>query len=644
MKRKPNFTGYATKYGVLCSDGRTIVANAFEHQDGIKLPLVYRHGDKDNPKNVLGHVILEHEKNVGVKAHAYFNNSENGIHARISVEHEDLDSLSIRAVNLKQKGAQVIDGQLTEVSLVPHGANKEARIESVFIQHEDGIVEEMEHEAIIYMGLTLEHADEDSDDDSDHANEDEDGETIQDVYDTLNDKQKALVEALVNRAEEMAHEEGSGQMANVFDQTDKDKKTENVLTHEQVHNIIDYAVTKKVTLKDAILEHADPYGITNIEELFPEPKDVQDRPEWIKRDDTWVQPFLSAVHRSPFSRIRSRSADVTHQEARAKGYIKGNRKKDEYFSVAKRDTTPTTVYKKQKLDRDDIIDITSFDVVSYMKEEMRWMLSEELARAILFGDNREPDDEDKIDTTKIRPVAFDDEFYTAKVMVNANMATKTLMAKVLRSRKLLKGGSGKPNFYTTDDLIIDMLLLEDQLGRRYYETEAALAAALGVREIVDAEVLEDGYEDEDGNQLIGVLVNPRDITVGADRGGQVTMFDDFDLDFNQFKYLIETRISSALTKHRSAVALFTTDAVRILPDEPEMTGLNTVEVPTQTGVEYVRRVVGEPDEDISGSTVTITEANSPYTIVAQPADGYRFPMNVTTSWTFTWTDPEDETP
>lgn len=658
---KHNFSGWATKYGVLCTDGRTIQADAFKHQHSQRLPLLWRHDDK-TPENVLGHVILEHMDGQGVKVKAYFNPSQRGQHSRQMIEHKDIDSLSIKAVNLRQNGTHVIGGNLTEVSLVPHGANNEARIEQVYLQHDDGTIQELEHSAIIYSGVELELAHEDeaeADSDEDESTDDGEQRTVQQVYDSMNQEQKLVVDVLINAAskgtsDEAEHEdsdedsddnnnlnhEGEIVRKNVFEQGAGGAQQGSVLTHEQTENIFQAAMASKGMLSEVVLQHAQDYGITNIESLFPEPKNVQSRPEWIKRDDSWVAGVLSGVKHSPFTRIKSRSADVTHEEARARGYIKGNMKKTQFFKISGRTTEPTTIYKKQKLDRDDMLDVTDFDVVAWIKEEMRWFLQEELARAILFGDNRPVEDPanpgepnpDKIDETKIRPIATDEDFYTAKVMIGTGTAAKDLMKVILRSRKLLKGGSGKPTLYTEDDLIIDMLLMEDKLGRRYYETESALAAALGVSNIVDCDVLEDGYADEDGNVLRGVLVNINDYTLGADPGGNVQMFDDFDIDFNQHKWLIETRRSGALTKHRSAVSLWESAGTEAFPVAPTRDG-DAVTIPTATGVEYWSWT-GTNDAVQQADGAVITVGTETLYVEARPAAGYRLPFNTTTDWSY----------
>ena len=674
-----DFSGWATKSGLLCSDGRTIIADAFAHEDKKRLPLLWRHDDR-SPENVLGHVILEHIAGVGVRTKAFFNKSPRGEHSRLMVEHEDIDSLSIKAVRLRQQGSNVMYGDLTEVSLVPHGANKEARIESVYMQHEDGMIHEIENEAIIYMGEVLTHeddSDKSADDEDESEDETEDGEakksgkTLGEIYDSLSDEQKLAVGVLINAAasgaehedsdsdedestdSQITHEGENHMTRNVFDQTtDGQKKAGDTLTHEQVHNLFEDLKTRKVSsmrdfIQDNVLTHANeglvgPYGITNIEALFPEPKMVTDRPEWIKRDDSWVAKVLTGVKSTPFTKIKSMSADVTHEEARAKGYIKGTMKKNEYFAVSSRTTDAKTIYKRQGFDRDDLIDLSSFDVVAWVKEEMRWMLQEEVARAILFGDNRPVEDPanpgqpnpDKIDETKIRPIATDDEFYTARVYVGAGEAPKSLAKTILRSRKLLKGGTSKPTLYTNDDLIVDMLLMEDQLGRRYYETEAALAAALGVREIIECEVLEEGYTDEDGNILLGVIVYLGDYHFGANKGGQETMFEDFDIDFNQYKYLIETRRSGALVHHRSAVSIWESTATEVFPVAPVSDGTD-ITIPDVTGVEYWSYTgTNTPTMlDPQDLTEALPVGDTLY-VEARPASGYRFPFNVSTDWSF----------
>lgn len=651
---KPNFTGWATKYGVLCSDGRTIQANAFAHEHGKKIPLLWRHEDH-SATNILGHVILEHVDGVGVRAKGYLNETPHGEHSRGMIEHGDITALSIKAVRLQQQGSNVMRGDLVHVGLVENGANGEARIDSVTMQHEDGYPVELEHEAIIYTGEGLELTHED-DSDEDESLEQE-GKTLKEVYDAMTDEQKLVVAALINEAQGAEHEdsesenlehEGETMSRNVFDQekNPKNKELSNVLTHEQQVELLNEAASSGSLAKffsnmEKELAHdgmAAPYGITNIEELFPDYKDVQERPEWIKRDTEWVAKVLGGVSHKPYTRIKSRSADITHEEARAKGYIKGNLKKRQYFEIASRTTDAKTVYKAQGFDRDDLIDI-DFDVVAWVKEEMRGQLREEIARAILFGDNRPEEDPqnpgqpnpDKIDETKIRPIATDEDFYTAKVMIGTGRSAKDLLKIILRSRKLRRGGTGRATLFTTDDLVVDMLLMEDKLGRRYYETEAALAAALGVSSIVSVEVLEEGYADDDGNRLMGVLVNLSDYDFGRKRAGQETMFEDFDIDYNQMKYLIETRASGALTRHRSAVSLWETAGTEVFPVAPTQDGAD-VTIPSVTGVNYFQHS-GTNDPEPASGTVTIPTGEMLY-ITAEPDEGYYFPNNVTSDWIF----------
>lgn len=633
---KPNFSGYATKYGLLCSDGRTIEAHAFKHQDRVRVPLVWRH-NVDTPENILGHVELEHRED-GVYAYGFLNETPNGLHSKAMIEHGDIESLSIKAVRLKQRGSFVEHGDLTEVSLVMNGANPGALIDNIYLEHEDGRVEEVDTEAIIYTGLGLEHEDKPEAEDKP-----KDEKTVKEVFDSLTEEQKDVVYYLIGRTSEensaehsdeddetFEHDEkGSPMTRNVFDQDGgSDKTLTNTLTHEQVQQVFSDA-ERVGSLKESVLAHAEAYGITNIEELFPNAKDVRNTPEWIRRDQSWVRGIINGVHSTPFARIKSTSADLTHEEARAKGYIKGNLKKEQFFEISKRETTPKTIYKKQKLDRDDMVDVADFDVVAWIKGEMRFMLEEEIARAILIGDGREADDEDKISEQNLRPIAKDDEFYTHRVEVPAYLTAKNLVEAILRSRRHYKG-VGNPTLYTTEDVITDLLLEEDKVGRRYYESEEHLARALRVSSIVPVEVL------EDEPNLVGILVNINDYTVGADRGGKTEMFDDFDIDYNQHKWLIETRISGALTKHKTAVAIWRTEGVEVVPEAPTKSGTNQVSIPNVTGVDYF---VDGGDDPVTGS-VEITSPG-PLRIQAVPKDGYFFPVNITRNWNFPWENDQE---
>lgn len=568
-----DFSGWATRNNIRCSDGRTILKDAFKHNDGQMVPLVWNH-DHNDPLNVLGHALLEN-RDEGVYAYCTFNDTDAGRNAKALVEHGDVTALSIYANQLKQQGPNVLHGAIREVSLVLAGANPGAFIDSI-IRHG----EESDEEAIIYTGenLVLEHSqhtivnDKNLDAIKDNFTppsgdkKDEKGEkTVQDVFDTLNEEQKTVVYALIGQAldgsnqNENNEKEGNDNMKhNVFDQDQKEK--ENVLSHADMENIISEG-KRYGSLKDSFLAHAAQYGIDQIDFLFPDAKNVTNQPDFIKRDDSYVQKVLRGVHHTPFSRIKSTHANITADEARAKGYIKGHLKKEEVFTLLKRTTTPTTIYKKQKMDRDDIVDITDFDVVAYIKAEMRMMLDEEIARAILVGDGRSTASDDKINEQNIRPIAKDEDLYTIKATVTAAAkATEDEIAKafiraVIKSRKEYKG-SGSPTLFTTEDMLTNCLLLEDNNGRIIYDSVDKLATTLRVKEIVPVEVMEGVTRKADTKtlSLMAILVNLNDYYVGADKGGAINMFDDFDIDYNQEKYLIETRISGALVKPYSAIA------------------------------------------------------------------------------------------
>jgi HK97 family phage prohead protease len=572
---KYDFSGWATRNNIKCSDGRTILKDAFKQHDGQTVPLVWNHQHNESA-NVLGHAVLEN-RDEGVYAYCTFNDTEAGKNAKLLVEHGDVTALSIYANQLKQKGSNVMHGTIREVSLVLAGANPGAFIDSV-IRHG----EFCEDEAVIYTGeeLTLQHADDPSDkaDKKDKKGDDKvdnNEKTIQDVFDTLNEEQKNVVYALIGQALEdksMAQsaieenenniEEDGGEQEmkhNVFE----GKETENndVLSHDAMETILKDA-KRYGSLKESFLAHAESYGIKDIEWLFPDAKNVNMPPDFIKRDDSYVQKVMRGVHHVPFSRIKSMHANITADEARAKGYIKGNRKKEEVFTLLKRTTTPTTIYKKQKLDRDDVVDITDFDVVAWLKMEMRMMLDEEIARAILVGDGRLSDSDDKINETCIRPISKDDDLYCVKASVAAAAAAtdddiaKAFIKTVIKSRKEYKG-SGSPTLFTTEDVITNCLLLEDKNGRVIYDTVDKLATALRVKEIVAVEVMEGAKTtvNKVEKPLMAIMVNLVDYYVGADKGGAVNMFDDFDIDYNQQKYLMETRCSGALVKPYSAVAV-----------------------------------------------------------------------------------------
>lgn len=651
-----DFSGWATKNDLRCSDGRTIRAGAFKHQDKMQVPLVWQHQHND-PDNVLGHAILE-DRAFGTYAYGFFNESESGRQAKELVKHKDVNSMSIFANNLTEANKNVLHGDIKEVSLVLAGANPGALIEHVAMAHGDGTFEDVLTEAVVYTGLELEHSDidipgdemaekvKDEEQNLEHADTDLDEETVKDVFETFDEKQKKVLYFMVGEALEqgkadgtakhddfnsedvIAHidnkiQEGFNDMSRNLFETHGTAAVEDAkptLSHDQLATIVADA-QKLGSFKESMLSHAVEYGIENIDYLFPDAKTLSNSPEIISRRTEWVADVMSSTKHSPISRIKSVAADLTADEARAKGYVKGNLKKDEIIKLLKRVTTPTTVYKKQKLDRDDIIDITDLDVVAWLKAEMRMMLEEEIARAILIGDGRESDDDDKIDEDHIRPIATDDDMYAHKVTIQSNAGADTVIKSALRSRTYYKG-TGTPTFYTTDSLLTDMVLLEDKVGRRKYETEAALAAALRVNKIVTVEVMEDMPD------ILGIIVNLADYTIGADKGGNISMFDDFDIDYNQFKYLIETRISGALTKPKGAVVLRRDAGTLVTPQSPSFDGAtNTITIPTVAGVVY------QIDGVTKTGDVVIEETTE---VEAFPATGYSFPNNTNTSWTFVY--------
>ena len=572
-----DFSGWATRNDLKCSDGRIIRKDAFKSNDGQKVPLVWNHQHSD-PNEVLGHAVLEN-RDEGVYAYCKFNDTESGRTAKLLVQHGDVNALSIYANQLKQQGPNVMHGNIRELSLVLAGANPGAFIESI-IKHG----EESDEEGIIYTGenITLSHSEpaeepkkseeeelkhaDDKKEDTKVAEEpkkNEGEETVADVFNTLNEKQKTVVYAMIGQAlEDNNNSEGGDEEMkhNVFDKDTENQ--ENVLSHDAMETII--ADGKRYgSLKESFLAHAEEYGIKEIETLFPEPKSLNNPPEFIKREMGWVQKVMSGVHHTPFSRIKSSFADITEDDARAKGYIKGKLKKEEVFSLLKRTTTPTTIYKKQKLDRDDVIDITDFDVVAWLKSEMRMMLDEEIARAILVGDGRLASSDDKINESNIRPIWKDEDLYNIKATIEVDAAAtpdqkaKAAIRAIIKSRKNYKG-SGNPALYTTEDFLTDCLLLEDMNGRVIYDTEEKLRTALRVSAIITVPVMEGlTRKDDEGNDLdlLGIIVNLNDYNVGADKGGAINMFDDFDTDYNQQKYLIETRCSGALIKPFSAISI-----------------------------------------------------------------------------------------
>lgn len=562
MNRNCDFSGWATRNDLKCADGRIIRKDAFKCNDGQKVPLVWNHQHND-PFNVLGHAVLEN-RNEGVYAYCSFNNSESGQAAREVVEHGDICALSIFANQLDQSGPNVLHGVIREVSLVHAGANPGAFIESV-IKH--GV--ECEDEGILYTGepITLAHSanGDDKPEEKADSKKDEDKRTVADVFNTLNEEQKTVVYAIIGQVMDKAgadtnndsEEEETKMQHNLFDAETQQENT-NTLSHDAIQTIIGDA-KRCGSMKASVLEHSAEYGIDQIDYLFPEAKSLNNPPEFIKRDTGWVGKVMGKVHHTPFSRIKSVFANITEDEARAKGYLKGTLKKEEVFSLLKRTTSATTVYKKQKMDRDDKIEITDFDVVAWLKSEMRMMLDEELARAYLIGDGRLSSSDDKINEGNIRPIYKDDDLYTIKKKVSVakgadeDAKARAFIKHVIRARKDYKG-SGNPDLYTTEDMLTSMLLLTDTTGRDLYNDVAQLAKKLRVNEIITVPVME-GVKGVSGGDLLGIICNLIDYNVGADKGGAVNMFEDFDIDYNQEKFLIETRCSGALTKPYSAIAL-----------------------------------------------------------------------------------------
>jgi HK97 family phage prohead protease len=761
MVATADFSGWATKANLKCSDGRTITPDAFKEQDQARVPLVWQHAHNE-PANILGYATLEHRED-GTYCHGFFNDTPQGQSAKKLVEHGDITALSIYANRLVEKSKSVMHGVIREVSLVLAGANPGARIENVTLTHGDGTEVDLDDEVVISMGMppVLEHADkpdvvkaadapadaglslkdiydsipadkkkgvnlllgqaagnasaadvsdedkatikaslegldekqtnvvnfmvsealkhsddevdvedddtEDEEDDDEEVEHSDEDSTIQDIFDTMSEKQqdavyyvlsealkgdsagdvehsdsdmdeeevtaalesldddqKSVVHTMIGAALEHAEtlaataddnaddtaahaddQEGSNMTYNAFE---KNKKTEDQgpsLSHDDELAILSAAQRPGNTLKLAMEEHALAHGIENIDILFPDAKAVTTTPDFLARRSEWVAGVMTETTHTPFSRIKSLAANLTLLEARAKGYIKGSFKKEEFFLVSRRITTPQTIYKKQKLDRDDILDITDFDVVAWLKGEMRLMLEEEIARAVLLGDGRSADDEDKILEDRIRPIATDNDFYVTYVNLNLNdagsSAEEIIDALVLQRRHYR--GSGNPTFYTSETILSKLLLVKDTLGRRIYPTVNDVAAAIRVAKIVTVEIM-----DEPSNDTVGIMVNLSDYTIGADRGGDIAMFDDFDIDYNQQKYLIETRMSGALTKPKSALVVksVASAATLVTPVAPTWNAANhTVTVPTTTGVVYKNKANGAT---LSPSTpVTVVE-------------------------------------
>lgn len=721
---KADFTGWATKANLKCSDGRTILKDAFKHQDQAKVPLVWQHAHNE-PSNVLGHALLENREE-GVYCYGFFNDSDAGKNAKVAVQHGDIEALSIYANKLVEKSKQVMHGMIREVSLVIAGANPGAFIDAVRVQHADGMEEDLDDEAVIYSGEPLEFKHEDSEEETvvepekqketeetvEHAAADN-GKTVQDIFDTLNADQKNVVYYMIGQAlsgsgskdaahsdiemdqetvqhaldemteeqrgvayylvgaataqkseEDAAHsdsdeaknedeaaadadggdetaahadnEKGQSMTHNAFE---SEAGTGTINTGTSLSHADQEALFKRAhrlgSLKEALEDHALQHGIEDIETLFPDAKNVGTTPDFIARRQEWVNLVISGTKHTPFSRIKSMTADLTLEDARAKGYVKGNMKKEEFFRVAKRVTTPQTIYKKQKLDRDDILDITDFDVVAWLKGEMRLMLEEEIARAVLVGDGRDAGDDDKINEENIRPIATDNELYVTRLNIpfaeDGTDADGYIDALTLNRRYYR--GSGNPTLFTSETVLARLLLIKDTVGRRIYNTPADLQAALRVSNIVTVEIL-----DDPSNDVIGVLVNLQDYTIGADRGGDVALFDDFDIDYNQYKYLIETRMSGALVKPKAAIAVFRATGGETLVDPVAPTydpATHTVTVTDTTGVVYKNEATGST---LTAATpVTLSEGQE-LTVQAQPASGYYLASNAADEFLYTYDD------
>lgn len=584
---KYDFSGYATRNGVRCTDGRTIMKDAFRDNDGTTVPLVWQH-DHSDPSNILGKVKLENRPD-GVYAFGKFNDTPAAQDAKLAVRHGDITAMSIYANHVKQESGLVQHGNIREVSLVLSGANPGAFIDNVSIAHGDETLT-LDDEIVIYSGEEFAHndseektevspvepeetefehkeapmADTETKDAPKAGAEEEGGKTVQQVIDSMTEEQKKVLYALVGMAaegegddEEVEQSEGDYDMYNAFEgDGDNEFRHADEFVSNEFDAVFDEA-KRNGRFSDAVIRHAQDYGIKNIDILFPDAQAIRNTPDFYGRRTEWVNTVLNGTQHVPFTRIKSMYADITADEARARGYTldrnNNKRKIDEVFNVLKRVTTPQTVYKKQKLDRDDIIDITSFDVVAWLKQEMRIMLDEEIARAVLIGDGRDVSDESKIRTDSIRPIAFDDDLYTIKVNVT-DVTDVTGMIDQVTQAQVNYRGSGSPTFFASPSLVAKMMTQRDQLNHRMYSNRSDLASELSVSNILDVPIM-DQATTEDGRPVLGLIGNLKDYTIGADRGGNVSMFDDFDIDFNQQKYLMETRCSGALTLPKSFIAI-----------------------------------------------------------------------------------------
>lgn len=700
-----DFGGWATKVGLRCTDGRTIMKDAFLHQDRTEVPLVWQHSHND-PTNVLGHAILENRAE-GVYAYAFFNDSPNGEHVKKLVQHGDVKSLSIYANQLKERNQEVFHGQILELSVVLAGANSGAKIDQVRIAHSDGSVQTLDDEAIIHTGIEIEGYEAEEDNDVSHAQK-----TIADVLATLDEEQTTAVNFVLGAALEeqkaslsvkhtaddgtevvddapvvdastdtestdteskdtvsddqndskdapsdekndaegnLAHMEGTTSMTrNVFDQNGSTGGATQgaTLSHDSFTALMENA-KKLGSFKEAVAEGLKPegvlahatnaagdtvtYGVADLDWLFPEAKLDSAGLQVHSRRMEWVQTVLDGTKKLPFSKVRTLIADITADEARAKGYVKGTRKKEEVITLLRRSTGPATIYKKQKLDRDDIIDIgNDMDIVAWLKVEIRMMLEEELARAILVGDGRSNLDDDKIkdpagavDGNGIRSVLKDDDFYSIKARLAPNTSPKDMVKGVVRARSKFRG-SGKPTLFISDEMLTDIMLEEDKFGRSLYETEQSLADKLRVSSIVTVDVFNE-YED-----LMAIMVNLADYSIGTNRGGELTSFEDFDIDFNQHKYLQETRLSGGLNKPLSAIVILRATGTLATATAPSFDGVtNTITIPTATGVVYEGNGVPLASGDVVISETTEVEA--------VPDEGFYFSPNSNNTWTYTYT-------
>lgn len=583
---KFDFSGWATKNDLTCSDGRTIKHNAFKENDGQRVPLVWQHGH-NAVDNVLGHALLEN-RDEGVYAYCALNDTPAADNAKELVKHGDVKALSIYANRLDQRGADVIHGNIVEVSMVLSGANPGALIDNVALEHSDGSWTESEEEAIIYSGLTLSHDSGDTTEDTESMDEDEaydeDDLTVADVLETLDDDQRLAVAALIEEIsgdvdddedfddedeefdedydedyeEDAEHGDSGGDTlmhSNIFE-GDARRNVGPHLSHADEEQIFAEARMPGMTLRTAVLAHAADYGIKNPELLFPDATNLDPEPQRVMRENSWVAKVLQGSKHTPFSRVKTQWSNLTADDLRAKGYVKASRKKDVVYEIANRKTEPTTVYNKTKIDRDDVLDITTFNVVAWMQQNLRYSLEEELARAVLIGDGRQVSDENKIKEANIRPIWTDDELFSHKVLIDKGAKTPDIIDAVRRSRKFYKG-SGSPVLFTTNGFVCDMLEIKDLNQRYVYETKQAVANALNVTDVIEVEVMEGAKREVGGKtqNLLGIIVNMQDYTMGSDKGGETSFFEQFDIDFNQQKYLLEARCSGALTKYKSAIVI-----------------------------------------------------------------------------------------